>query len=62
MLKISPDKLYVSIYKGGIAPRDAEAYEAWKKYVPAERIFELGEADNTAVVEELPREEMQAAI
>lgn len=46
VLKISPDKLYVSIYKGGIAPRDAEAYEAWKKYVPAERIFELGEADN----------------
>ena len=46
VLKISPDKLYVSIYKGGIAPRDTEAYEAWKKYVPAERIFELGEADN----------------
>ena len=46
VLKISPDKLYVSIYKGGIAPRDEEAYEAWKKYVPAERIFELGEADN----------------
>lgn len=46
VLKISPDKLYVSIYKGGIAPRDEEAYQAWKKYVPAERIFELGEADN----------------
>ena len=46
VLKISPDRLYVSIYKGGIAPRDVEAYEAWKKYVPAERIFELGEADN----------------
>ncbi len=46
VLKISPDKLYVSIYKGGIAPRDSEAYNAWKKYVPAERIFELGEADN----------------
>lgn len=46
VLKISPDKLYVSIYKGGIAPRDEEAYQAWKQYVPAERIFELGEADN----------------
>lgn len=46
VLKISPDKLYVSIYKGGIAPRDQQAYETWKKYVPAERIFELGEADN----------------
>ena len=45
-LGIASDKLYVSIYKGGIAPRDAEAYEAWLKYVPANRIFELGEADN----------------
>lgn len=45
-LKISPDRLYVSIYKGGLAPRDSEAYEAWQKYVPKERIFELGEADN----------------
>ena len=46
VLGISPDKLYVSIYKGGIAPRDEEAYNAWLKYVPTERIFELGEADN----------------
>ena len=45
-LGIPADKLYVSIYKGGIAPRDAEAYEAWRKYVPADRIFELDEADN----------------
>lgn len=46
VLKISPERLYVSIYKGGIAPRDEEAYEAWLKYVPKERIFELGEDDN----------------
>ena len=46
VLKISPEKLYVSIYKGGIAPRDEEAYQAWLQYVPKERIFELGEADN----------------
>ena len=46
VLGISPDKLYVSIYKGGIAPRDEEAYQAWLQYVPKERIFELGEADN----------------
>lgn len=45
-LRIPADKLYVSIYKGGIAPRDEEAYNQWLKYVPAERIFELGEADN----------------
>ena len=46
VLGISPDKLYVSIYKGGIAPRDEEAYQAWLQYVPKERIFELDEADN----------------
>ncbi len=46
VLGLSADKLYVSIYKGGIAPRDEEAYQAWLKYVPKERIFELGEADN----------------
>ena len=46
VLQIPAEKLSVSIYKGGIAPRDEEAYQAWQKYVPAERIFELGEADN----------------
>ncbi len=45
-LGLPADKLYVSIYKGGIAPRDAQAYQAWLKYVPKERIFELDEADN----------------
>ena len=45
-LGIDPQKLYVSIYKGGIAPRDEEAYAAWLQYVPKERIFELDEADN----------------
>ncbi|MDO5765257.1 MAG: alanine--tRNA ligase-related protein, partial [Elusimicrobiales bacterium] len=46
VLGIDPEKLSVSIYKGGIAPRDEEAYNAWLKYVPKERIFELGEDDN----------------
>lgn len=46
VLGLPADKLYVSIYKGGIAPRDEEAYQAWLQYVPAARIFELGEADN----------------
>lgn len=45
-LQIPAEKLSVSIYKGGIAPRDEEAYQAWQAYVPKERIFELGEADN----------------
>jgi alanyl-tRNA synthetase len=45
--KISPDKLVPSIFKGeqGI-PRDDEAYELWKQYVPADRILQLGLDDN----------------
>jgi alanyl-tRNA synthetase len=41
------DRLIVSIFKGenGI-PRDDEAYEIWKQYVPADRILELGTEDN----------------
>src|SRR6185295_3990673 len=41
------DKLVPSIFKGehGI-PRDEEAYELWKQYVPADRILELGLDDN----------------
>lgn len=45
-LKMDKDKLYVSIYKGGIAPRDEEAYNAWAKIVDKDRIFELSEKDN----------------
>ena len=46
VLEIPAEKLSVSIYKGGIAPRDEEAYNEWLHYVPKERIFELGEDDN----------------
>jgi alanyl-tRNA synthetase len=44
---LSPDRLVPSIFKGeqGI-PRDDEAYEIWKHFVPAERILELGLDDN----------------
>ena len=45
-LKIDKDRLYVSIYKGGIAPRDEEAYEAWSKLIAKERIYEFDEKDN----------------
>jgi alanyl-tRNA synthetase len=42
-----PERLVVSIFKGeGGIPRDDEAYEIWKKFVPAERILELGADDN----------------
>jgi alanyl-tRNA synthetase len=45
--KMSPDRLIVSVFKGenGI-PRDDEAFEIWRKYVPADRILELGTDDN----------------
>ncbi len=41
------DRLVVSIFKGehGI-PRDEEAYDLWRRYVPADRILELGLEDN----------------
>src|SRR5438128_4107945 len=41
------DRLVVSIFKGeaGI-PRDAEAYDIWRQFVPADRILELGVEDN----------------
>src|SRR6266566_53668 len=44
---IAPDGLVPSIFRGeqGI-PRDDEAYELWKQYVPADRILELGLDDN----------------
>ncbi len=45
-LKIDKSRLYVSIYKGGIAPRDEEAYNAWAKLIDPERIYEFGEDDN----------------
>src|SRR5919202_681635 len=45
--KMPKDKLVVSIFKGeaGI-PRDDEAYDIWRKYVPPDRILELGLDDN----------------
>src|SRR5690349_7438739 len=45
--KMPADRLDLSIFKGenGI-PRDDEAYEIWRKYVPADRILELGSDDN----------------
>src|SRR2546425_10437926 len=45
--RIPPHMLVPSIFKGeqGI-PRDNEAYEIWKRFVPADRIIELGLDDN----------------
>jgi alanyl-tRNA synthetase len=45
--KLSPDRLFPTIFKGesGI-PRDEEAYAIWTKLVPPDRITELGMAEN----------------
>src|SRR3954447_4845166 len=45
--RLAPDRLFPTIFKGeaGI-PRDAEAFDIWQKLVPAERITELGLAEN----------------
>ena len=47
--KIPKDKLYVSIFEGdekeGL-PRDTEAYDLWKQYVPEDRIILGNKKDN----------------
>ncbi len=45
--KMPKDRLIVSVFKGenGI-PRDAEAYDLWRAFVPSDRILELGADDN----------------
>ena len=45
--KMPKDRMVVSIFKGDERiPRDGEAYDIWRKYVPADRILELGADDN----------------
>jgi alanyl-tRNA synthetase len=45
--QIPKDRLTVTIFQGDAsAPRDAEAHDTWKTLLPAERIVELGAADN----------------
>ena len=45
--KMPAERLVVSVFKGenGI-PRDDEAYDIWRTFVPADRIMELGSEDN----------------
>jgi len=46
---LDPKRLYPSIYKGGVAPRDAEARGIWENILPKElhsHIIELGDKDN----------------
>ena len=46
---LDPKRLYPSIYKGGVAPRDEEARKIWENILPKElhsHILELGDKDN----------------
>jgi alanyl-tRNA synthetase len=45
--QIPADRLHATVFRGemGIA-RDDEAFETWRKFLPVERIGELGSADN----------------
>jgi alanyl-tRNA synthetase len=45
--KMPPERLFATIFKGDAAvPRDDEAYGIWRKFLPGERIGELGTDDN----------------
>ena len=44
---LPPDRLWATVFRGEAAiPRDDEAYDVWRTFLPAERIGELGAADN----------------
>ena len=39
-LGLNPERLYITVFEGDDnAPRDDEAFEIWKKYVPENRIY-----------------------
>ena len=45
--QLPKDRLYATIFMGDAGvPRDDEAYELWRKFLPADRIGELGAEDN----------------
>ena len=45
--QVPPNRLFATVFKGDAAvPRDDEAYNLWKKFLPPDRISELGADDN----------------
>ena len=45
--QLPPDKLIASVFKGDAdVPRDSEAFDLWRRYLPADRIVEYGADDN----------------
>jgi alanyl-tRNA synthetase len=46
-LGLDKDRLYVTVFEGDDnAPKDTEAYDIWKKYVPENRIYYMGAKSN----------------
>lgn len=46
-LGLDPKRLYITVFEGDEnAPRDEEAFEIWKKYVPENRIYFMGADSN----------------
>ncbi|MFA6273306.1 MAG: alanine--tRNA ligase-related protein [Candidatus Paceibacterota bacterium] len=44
---LDPQRLYITIFEGDEnSPKDAEAFEIWKKYLPENRIYFLGAKSN----------------
>jgi alanyl-tRNA synthetase len=53
--KLSPDRLHATVFVGDQAiPRDDEAFEIWRTYLPADKISELGEDNFWAMGETGP--------
>jgi len=45
--KLPADRLWATVFQGDAAvPRDDEAHDSWRKFLPVERIGELGAKDN----------------
>jgi len=45
--RIPPSRLFATVFSGdGGVPRDDEACDAWREFLPADRVSELGIADN----------------
>jgi alanyl-tRNA synthetase len=44
---LPPERLWATVFHGDAAvPRDDDAYDVWRRFLPVERIGELGAADN----------------
>jgi len=46
-LGLDPKRLYITVFEGDEnAPKDTEAFEIWKKYIPENRIYFMGAKSN----------------